>query len=44
MAPEKSWCLVDEGDYSSLFPGNGARKELDCWLIALEKSWWRVVE
>jgi hypothetical protein len=31
--PEKSWCLVDEGDYSSLFPGNGARKELDCWLM-----------
>jgi hypothetical protein len=25
-------------------PGNGARKELDCWLIAPEKSWWHVVE
>jgi hypothetical protein len=28
-APEKNWCLVDEGDYSSLFPGNSARKEAD---------------
>jgi hypothetical protein len=31
MAPKKNaWrCLVDEGDYSSLFLGNGARKMLD---------------
>jgi hypothetical protein len=27
--PEKSWCLVDVGAYSSSILGNGARKELD---------------
>jgi hypothetical protein len=30
-APEKDWCLVDEGDYSSSFPGNDARKR--AWLL-----------
>jgi hypothetical protein len=25
------WRVVDVGASSSLFPGNGARKELDCW-------------
>jgi hypothetical protein len=25
-------------------PGNDARKELDCWLIAPEMSWWHVDE
>jgi hypothetical protein len=28
---DDAWCLVDEGDYSSLFPDNGAKKELDAW-------------